>query len=142
MEYSFEHLDNSQVKRFLKQLCVVINRPKQSHHVVSKPIVKSNLSKKPDLKQTKELIYHDPRVEDEFKTRIHFLEEALEKTKQERDNALEENKIQIRELNLALLSIRTRMSEFIKAKNEREKRVEYLEKRINKKLYKSDVSSH
>ena len=69
----------------------------------------------------------------ELRQYIQELEEQLREAKQERDSAVQENRARISDLNMALLSVKTKMESYFHAKMERERRIRDLEKKINQK---------
>jgi len=115
MELSLEHLDPTQAKRFLRKLCIVRDRKIVKQYVAHGPL--ENI--KSPSKQFKAITYHKDHIALELKNKIHELESELQKTKQERDRAVVDNKKQIDELNLALLSVKTKMNEYIEVKKKK-----------------------
>jgi len=103
---SLDNVDPSDVKDFLKTLSVVSN--KHYPHKISGTLAEKKLL-----------------------SRIHQLEEELNKTKNERDTALVENKNRIDELNDALVSIKTVIHEILEAKKHR---IRHLERKIGKEV--------
>lgn len=153
---SLEHISPSQVKSFFSSLCTVSSRygkrqkamqdlDKHLEKLQKQPKFK-NLLKSDDISQLKskinEVLGSEKKIlgnkklqatkENELIGKISSLERELEQARLERDNALEENKQKIHELNIALLSVKTRMEKLIEHKREREKRIRELEKKINK----------
>ncbi|MBN4049132.1 hypothetical protein JYT91_00775 [archaeon AH-315-M20] len=126
-QYPLEHINPSQVKNFFRSLCVVSNRYAHKEQAVSHRHI-TKLKKHPKIKESEAVI------EKELEVKINQLEQELHQTKQERDKAVDENKKQIHELNVALLSIKTRMNEILEHKKEREKIVRELERKIRKKV--------
>jgi|TARA_B100001964_G_scaffold29367_1_gene29964 hypothetical protein len=111
---SWNDISHSNLKKFVRKLCIVINRSSEKEHYADDlGIPLENVS-------TKEVL----------KAKIQHLEHELQKTKKEKDNALNENKKKIDELNIALLSIKTQIKEIIHYKKERNKRLRSLEKKI------------
>ena len=67
-----------------------------------------------------------------LKTKIRELEKELKLAREEKDNALSENRNKIDELTVALLSIKTKVNELVQAKREKEKRLRDLSGRIRR----------
>ena len=112
---SLEDIDISNLKNFLIKLCVVSSRHAERGFAISHFQAQfENLT------------------ENSLRDKIKQLEEDLQKAKEERDRALKENRNRIDELNIALMSIKTRIDEVIKAKKEREARTSYLEAKIKR----------
>ena len=152
---SLEQINPSQVRNFFVSLCSVSSRYEKKHHNIEDlnkqlekikkyskgkldtgdiPGLKSKINEV--LESERKILGHnraETAKEKELFEKIGELEHELQLAKQERDNAIEKNRKQIHELNAALLSIKTRMDKFIERKEEREKRIRELEKKINKK---------
>tara|TARA_Y100000310_G_C20668591_1_gene809011 strand:- start:291 stop:638 length:348 start_codon:yes stop_codon:yes gene_type:complete len=111
MEYSLEHIHHSHLKTFLKKLALVGSRASPDYSPKTKHPNKHSTEK--DLKET-----------------IHNLKQELQKTTLERDQEAKENKTKIAELNVTLLSIKTKMHEVIEHKKQRQKRIDELEQKI------------
>tara|TARA_Y100000310_G_scaffold332054_1_gene406869 strand:+ start:698 stop:1066 length:369 start_codon:yes stop_codon:yes gene_type:complete len=110
---SFDGINPSDLKNFLRKLCIVSNR----------------YTKKDEKLETanKELLM----------ARIHELENELHKTKGEKDAASKENKDKIDELTASLLSIKTRMDGLLEAEEEekaKEANIRHLENKIKEKV--------
>jgi uncharacterized Zn finger protein (UPF0148 family) len=110
---SFDGINPSDLKNFLRELCIVSNR----------------YTKKDEKLETanKELLM----------ARIHELENELYKTKGEKDAASKENKDKIDELTASLLSIKTRMDGLLEAEEEekaKEANIRHLENKIKEKV--------
>ena len=69
----------------------------------------------------------------QLKARINELEDHIEQLTLERDTAIDKNKAKIDDLNLALLSIKTKVQELLHLKSIRDRRIRELEHKINKK---------
>ena len=154
---SLEQINPSQIRNFFVSLCAASSRyekrqkamldldkhmEKLQKHPKFKNLLNSN-----DISQLKskinEVLGSERKIlgnkklmnakENELIGKINSLERELEQARLERDSALEENKQKIHELNIGLLSVKTRMEKLIEHKREREKRIRELEKKINKK---------
>jgi len=111
---SWDDISHSNLKKFVRKLCIVINRSSEKEHYADDLGIPLN----------------EVSTEKGLKAKIQHLEEELKQTKKEKDKALNENKKQIDELNLALLSIKTQIKEIIHYKKEKNKRLRSLEKKI------------
>ncbi|MAE42582.1 hypothetical protein CMO93_02330 [Candidatus Woesearchaeota archaeon] len=125
-QHSLERINHSQIKDFFRSLCIVGNRYEKKEHPVYENL--QHLEKK-HFKKPKAITEKEP------KNKMKALEQELQEVKNERDEAVGENRKQIHELNVALLSIKTRMNEILEHKKEREKRVKELEEKIRKKVH-------
>ena len=130
---SLENINPSQINNFFSKLCVISNRYAKKQHdtALFSKVRKMHLRKVSKLKSK---IRVEMATEMELREKIQGLELELQQTRQDRDHALEENKKQIHELNVSLLSIKTRMNEIHDHKKERERRVRELERKIRKKV--------
>jgi len=113
---SWNEISNSNLKKFVRKLCIVINRSTEKEHYADELGIPLD----------------EVSTEKGLKAKIQHLEEELKQTKIDKDKALNENKKKIDELNLALLSIKTQIKEIIHYKKERNKRLKSLEKKIIK----------
>ena len=95
------------MKDFLKKLSVVSNKHMHQHKISG------------------------TAEERKLYTRIYELEKELQKTKKERDEAVEENRIKINELNDALVSMKTLIHELLEDKKQR---IRHLERKIRKEV--------
>ena len=120
---SFDKINPSSLKNLFRKLCMV------SNWYAKKNNINSNLSHSEKVKKHYNL---DTATGKKLKARIQQLEEDLLKTSEERDAALEENRDRIKELEVALLSIKTKIEKMILAKKEKEKRIKYLERDISR----------
>ncbi len=153
MPSSLENINPEYLKGFLKHISIINNEIKsrrQAHHELRRQIDKVKAAPKKWIrdKEVKELqnkvndvIEKEKnllRYEDDKKTidrlldKIKLLESELAVVKRQRDEAISENEKEILALRKSLSSIRSRMSAFIKAKEERDKRLRYLEQKIQK----------
>ncbi|MAH33651.1 hypothetical protein CL615_04650 [archaeon] len=117
---SLEHINPANLKKFVRKLSIVSSRHENKQSYKIKPKEKKLLENK--------------NTENALRKRVHVLEQELMNTREERDAALEENKSKINSLNIALLSVKERMKEFIAAKKAREKRIRHLEYKIKRKV--------
>lgn len=151
-----EHISPSHVKRFFASLCAVSGRYEKKLHAIKDldnqlekikkyskgkldagdiPRLKSKINEV--LESEKKILGHtraETAKEKGLLEKIDELEHELQQAKQERDNAIEQNRKQIHELNDALLSIKMRMENLIEHKKEREERIMELEKKIKSKV--------
>ena len=67
-----------------------------------------------------------------LRARVQELEKELRQIREEKDSALKENRDKINELNIDLLSIKTKINELLQAKKEKEMRVKNLEIKLRK----------
>lgn len=111
---SLENISLSSLKNFLIKLSTASNRHTKKEHIAYSETQFENAAKK-------ELI-----------GRIQQLEKELQQAKEERDKALNENRNDINELGIALLSIKARMNEILEAKKERECKIKQLEAKIRR----------
>ena len=102
---SLDNINPSDLKSFFKKLSVVSN--KHTHQISGTP------------------------TEKKLQSRIHQLENELNKTKNQRDNALGENRSRINDLNDALVSLKTVIHEMLEAKKHR---IRHLERKIGKEV--------
>lgn len=152
----FEQINPSSIRDFFNRLCIAGSRHEKRHNAIKdldnqlEKIQKYSKGKLdmadiPRLKsKINEVLESERRIlslkqqgsakETESARKIKELEHELGQVRTERDRALGENKEKIHELNLALLSIKTRMEKFIEHKREREKRIRELENKINSKV--------
>jgi len=145
MENSIEHLNPSQLKRFVKKLCLVSNRYSKKQKALSdlnSHLKKLSKSSKPSELKTKidNVLTTEKQIlksktskshDEDLKKRIHKLENELKEVTKEKDDAINKNKGQISELTISLLSVKTRLSNFIEEKKERDKK---LERKIKRKV--------
>ena len=127
MEHALEHINPSQIKDFFRSLCLVSNRYKKKEHPVYETL--KHLEKKHFKTLEKK---SEAAIEKDLEVKINRLERELHQTKKERDKAVGENREQIHELNVSLLSIKTRMNEILEYKRQRERRIRELERKIRK----------
>jgi septal ring factor EnvC (AmiA/AmiB activator) len=113
-QYSWDDTSFSNLKSFVKKLCVVFNRHTEKGHYAN------DLGIQLTKGSTEKIL----------RAKIQQLEDNLEQTKKEKDKALNENRKKIDELNLALLSVKTKIKELIHYKKERDKKLKDLEKKI------------
>ena len=104
---SFDNISPSDMKDFLKKLSVVSNRHANEDKISG------------------------TAEERKLHTRIYELEKELQKTKKERDEAVEENRIKINELNDALVSMKTLIHKLLEDKKQR---IRHLEGKIRKEV--------
>ena len=116
---SFDNLSPLKVKNFFKKACIASRKfsgdYSYANEVLSEP--KEDLSK------------YNPQ-ERVLRKKIQDLEQELKKTKQEKEQAENENRKKIDELNVALSSIKNEIKELIHYKKERNKKLRNLEKKI------------
>ena len=105
---SLDHIEPSQLKNFLKKICIVNNR------------------------HAKEDTYLETEDKEMLRVRVQELEKELQQTREEKCRILKENRNKIDELNTALLSVKTEINELLQAKKEREMRVKNLEMGVRK----------
>ncbi|MBI2208741.1 hypothetical protein HYU50_04555 [Candidatus Woesearchaeota archaeon] len=151
-----EHISPSQVKSFFTNLCAASRRCEKKYHDIqdlgnqlekTKKYLKGNLDTGdiPRLKsKINEVLESEKKIlgykraetakEKRLSEKIDELEHELQQARQERDNAIEQNRKQIHELNAALSSIKMRMETFIERKKERETRIRELEKKVKNKV--------
>ena len=126
------YLHPSQTKDFFRHLCLISLRYAKKYH--SKELASSeerHLMAVPAKKYKSEnLQTNDASM---LKARINELENLVEQIRNERDSVIEQNRKKIDELNLALLSVKSKTEELLHAKRLKERRTRELEKKINKK---------
>ena len=111
---SWSDISHTNLKKFVRKLSTITQRSTEKEnyaHDTGMPL--KNVS-----------------TEKVLKAKIQHLEKDLKQTKIEKDEALNENKKKIDELNIELLSIKTQIKEIIHYKKERNKRLKSLEKKI------------
>jgi|TARA_B100001964_G_scaffold244968_1_gene329115 chromosome segregation ATPase len=105
---SLDHINPSDLKNFLRKICIVSSR-----HV-------------------REDKYLGTATKEMLRARVQELEKELRQIREEKDSALKENRDKINELNIDLLSIKTKINELLQAKKEKEMRVKNLEIKLRK----------
>lgn len=132
MEYDLHGITPSQVKIFFRQICKTSSR-RLRKTVTEEP--------KKDFRREKLIFsYLDSKnpKENELKKKIHQLEEELMDIKRERDAAINENRQQIDDINISILSIKSKLINHIEEKKTKasgkEKRLKELEERINREV--------
>lgn len=150
MQDSFEGMSRQGIKNFLGKLCVAGSRHAEMHRNIreldshlEKLKKDAEFGKEPHQKSIERIVgnerklisyrEHDAR-QNELLQRISQLERELEKTRKERDEAVEKNGKQLQELSLALSSAKSKISSFIHEKQDREKRFRELEAKIKKRV--------
>jgi len=108
---SLDNINPSDLKDFFKNLSVVSTKHEHEH-------------------EHQHQISGTP-TEKKLQSRIHELEADLAKTKRDRDHALGENRSRIKELNDALVSMKTIIHEMLEAKKHR---IRHLERKIGKEV--------
>lgn len=126
---SLEHINPSNLKQFVRKLSIVSSR-----HANKQAGINSGYKDKIEQNSKEKKLLESKNIENALRKRVHDLEQELMHTKEERDAAIDENKSRINELNIALLSVKEKMKEFIEAKKAREKRIRHLENKIRKKV--------
>jgi len=128
METFLQDIDSSEIKHFFKHICIVSNNPvrKKRHFDVKKKYV--------EPKKMHELAKIQRSAEKELKDNIPNLEYELQHVRKERDKAVGENREQIQELNVAVLSVKTKLHNYIEEKKERARRMKELEEKIRRKV--------
>lgn len=151
MESFLQDIKPEEINDFFKHICFVINENKErqkAREELHKQIKKIKTSPKKWIfeKEVKGLhekvgkvldtekkllgYKNDTKLIKQLNDKTMFLEQQLSKAKNERDKALFENRQQIGELKDSLSYIRSRIYSFIRAKEERGKRLKELEKRV------------
>lgn len=128
-----ENIHPSQIKDFFREICKITISQQKKYHQFSHQNIKLQKEKEIPFQKYKKGKFQSENV-DELKQHIKELEQQLQETKQERDRAIEQNRNKISDLNLALLSIKTKTEELLHIKRQRERRITDLEKKISKKL--------
>lgn len=118
---SLDNIDPLKVKALFRKLCMVGGGYAKKEHYIH------DLGIEPKK-------YEGPYTPAEraLRVKIQQLEQELQQTRKEKDNALTENKNKISELNIELLSIKTKIKELIHYKKERDRKMRNLEKKIIK----------
>ena len=127
-----DYIHPSRIKDFFRHICAISPRyVKKSHPREFASSDERHLTVVPVKKYKKESLKTNDA--NQLKSRINELEERIEHLTLERDTAIEKNKIKIDDLNLALLSIKTKVQDLLHLKSMRERRIRELEHKINKK---------
>ena len=108
---SLEHINPSNLKNFFRKLCIASSRYTEKYN------------------------YPKTAAKEMLRARVQELEEELQQTREEKDEALEENRNKINELNLAVLSIKTEINELLQAKKEKEIRMRNLDSKVRRQVY-------
>jgi hypothetical protein len=118
---SLENIDPLKVKALFRKLCIVGNGYAKKEHYIH------DLGIQPKK-------YGGPYTSAEraLMAKIQQLEQELQQTRKEKDKALIENRKKVNELNIELLSIKTKIKELIHYKQERDRKLRNLEKKIIK----------
>lgn len=153
MEASLQNIGPGQIKDFFKHVCFVINEHKEKEKAredLHKQIRKIREAPKKwifekevkglhekvgnVLATEKKLLAYkdDAKLIKRLKDKVNFLEGQLAKAKAERDEALFENRERANEIQDSLRYIKSRMHRFIRAKEERDKRLKELEKKVER----------
>lgn len=153
MESSLENIKPEEINDFFKHICFVINENKEREEArkeLHKQINKikeapkkwifekevKGLHEKFDkvLSTEKKLLgYKDEsKLISQLKEKMQFLEQQLATVKRERDEALFVNKEKMNEIQDSINLIKSRMYKFVRAKEERDKRLRELEKKVKK----------
>ena len=145
-QHSLERINSSQIKDFFRSLCMVSSRYEKKEHPAYETLkhlenkhFKTSENQRFSVPQkskrfSREINKSEAAIEKELKDKIFQLEHELHQTRQERDKSIGENREQIHELNVSLLSIKTRMNEILEHKKQRERRVRELERKIREKV--------
>jgi DNA repair exonuclease SbcCD ATPase subunit len=133
---SFENISSSDTKKFFRHICIATSRFIKKEHAISdlkRHLERINQNSKiaelkardiyqlktkinKILKTRKRLSEHrnlEGAGEKQLRKKIHQLENELDRVKEERDTAQKENKDKIVEMNSAISSLKTRMSEIV-----------------------------
>ncbi|MFH0868496.1 MAG: hypothetical protein V1831_04235 [Candidatus Woesearchaeota archaeon] len=109
MQTSFENINPSNLKNFVRKLSAVSGKyPKAKPYKIP-----------------------ETATENELRDTIYQLGDELQKTKEERDMAVEDNRNKIDELTNALASVKTTIKDLLEAKKER---VKHLERKIRETI--------
>jgi len=120
---SLDNINPSDLKNYVRKLCIVSNKYAKN--------LQSNNEFKSQLRKFKEYKSSHTTIDKKLQTKINHLEEELNKTIKERDKAAGENKVKIDEVNKALISMKSIVSELL---HEKKQRLRHLEKKINKEI--------
>ena len=120
---SLDGINPSNLKNFFKELCIVNNRR------AGRELSSYNVNT--EIGQLKKFKSSHITTEKMFSSKIQQLEEELQKTREEKNRALGENRNRINELNDALVSIKTVIHELLEAKKHR---IRHLERKIRKEV--------
>lgn len=107
---SFDNSNPSKVKDLFRKICILGHGAENGNYV-------------PNSSAEKALRY-----------KIKELENELQQARKEKDKALTENKSRINELSIQLLSVKTGIRELMHYKQERDRRLRSLEKKIIKTI--------
>jgi len=105
---SLDNIDASNLKSFFRKLCI------ESSGYENKDASLENATK------------------GILKVRVEQLEEELQKSIEQKNKILKENRSKINELNFALMSIKAKMNELLQVRKRRDVRIRSLERKINK----------
>jgi hypothetical protein len=153
MQTSLHDIEAEEIEDFFKHICLAINEHKQNEEakkdlemqikkireapkrwILEKEI--KGLDEKFDRVLATEKKLSDYRDYDKLvkhlMNKISFLEGQLGRVKKERDAALSENRKRISEIKDYIKHIRSRMEIFLKAKEERDRRLEELENKVDR----------
>lgn len=153
METSLQNINPEEINDFFKHICFVINEHKEGEEAIRElhnQIKKIKTAPKKWIFEKEVDGLHDKidkvviakknlfaykdnaKLISQLNDKINFLEEQFDKVKTERDNVLLENREKINEIQDSLKYMRSRISEFSRAKEERDKKLRELEKRAKK----------
>ncbi|MBL7055969.1 hypothetical protein ISS07_03590 [Candidatus Woesearchaeota archaeon] len=154
---SIGHIDSDAMKGFVKKLCLVSKRYSEKHNAaknldnhlnkienkkVSKKEISELQSKINQVLHIEKKILRTSKIESsreqELLKKINQLETDLADAKKERDKVVINNKIQIEELSLSLLSIKTQLDALSEEKRKKEEKF----RNIEKKARNLNVPSH
>jgi prefoldin subunit 5 len=154
-EHSLEHVNPSQLKSFVRKLCIISSRYEKKQKAVENldkhvdKLAKSKKIKKSDalsglrskidevLDAEKKIMGYrksELSVEKDLKIRIENLEKDLLQARTERDKAVKYNRERIKEINDSLTSIKSKITEVADSKRERTRRLAELEQKISNKV--------
>jgi len=153
METSLQDIEPKEIKDFFKHICFVINEYKERENArgelngqirkireapkkwIFEREVKGLHEKVDKVLSTEKKLSGSrdyAKLISNLNDKIGFLEGQLAKVREERDEALFENRARISEIHDSVSHIKSRMYKFIKAKEERDKRLKELEKKIKR----------
>jgi len=148
---SLQNIGPEEIQDFFKHICFVVNEHKERENAreeLHKQIKKIKTAPKKwifekevkglhekvgkVLTAEKKLLSYkdDTRLINQLNDKIKFLEGQLARVKGEKDEALFENRGKIEEIQGSIGDIKSRMHTFIRAKEERDKRLTELEKKV------------
>jgi len=150
--YPLNNINPSQLKNFVRELCIISSRYAKKQKAVEDLDRHLEKIKKPKgIKLQKEHIaklmpkinkvveaekmlltkHSEEAKEKQFREQIKRLENDLYQARKERDKAKDENKHKIDQLATTVISIKERISNIIRAKMQKEKRINELNQKID-----------